>query len=335
MAGTTAFNYTPASLANGVFTPVYWKDFVIDTSDGNYWLDDYFIVVTGMVPAHTDATLSLLLSGVTVAASIVNNLGGASPVPIGVSKLVNVLASGKQYEATNSGGGGPFTFNFPVGGFWADGYTLQVSMSPSAPLPISQHYLSFTGLGDAAFAGGAPPNAPSNLTGTDGDLTWDDNAGDELGNKIEISIYDGVNSTVWFPIVSTPENATTILITEAQIRGIIAQGIADLVIADQPSYDIYFIVSSFKVGGISAPSNEYFFTYTYTAGPTPDIDITGSGGIAFGGTAAIVFIINPSGIYTLVKDKHHDTLYERAGSITTIDVTIPEPYGITGYIGDE
>jgi YVTN family beta-propeller protein len=62
-----------------------------------------------------------------------------------------------------------------------------------------------------AFIGGAPPLAPSNLTavtveGNDIDLTWDDNASDELGFKIE---RREDTDTVFVQIAKVDANETT------------------------------------------------------------------------------------------------------------------------------
>lgn len=64
----------------------------------------------------------------------------------------------------------------------------------------------------------------------------------------------------------------------------------------------------------------------------PDIIITGSGGVDFGGASTIVYIEDPSGIYTLVNHKTNDTLYNRI-DVDPIDVKIPDPFIKTGYIG--
>lgn len=62
---------------------------------------------------------------------------------------------------------------------------------------------------------------------------------------------------------------------------------------------------------------------------------SGGGGIDLGGAATIVFSINPSGIYTITPGKLHDTLYERLGETTTINVKIPDPFIKTAFLGDE
>lgn len=67
------------------------------------------------------------------------------------------------------------------------------------------------------------------------------------------------------------------------------------------------------------------------AGPPPSIAITGSGGMLLGGTATVIFMGDPSGIYTVIEGKTHDTLYQRT-SVDHIDMPIPNPHGITGYL---
>ena len=59
-----------------------------------------------------------------------------------------------------------------------------------------------------------------------------------------------------------------------------------------------------------------------------------STGIFLGGTSALQFIGNPSGIYTLVPGKAYDTLYERIPTVTSQDVKIPDPFIITAYVGE-
>lgn len=75
----------------------------------------------------------------------------------------------------------------------------------------------------------------------------------------------------------------------------------------------------------------------YTSAPLPpatefELDLA-SGGIKLGSSALQVLSIDPSGIYTLVKNKTRDTLYDRQGSITSTDVKIPNPFAKTGYFG--
>jgi hypothetical protein len=59
------------------------------------------------------------------------------------------------------------------------------------------------------------------------------------------------------------------------------------------------------------------------------------GGISFGGSATLIFLVDPSGIYGLIPDKTDDTLYNRIEDPpTSIDVKIPNPFVKTAYFGD-
>lgn len=61
-------------------------------------------------------------------------------------------------------------------------------------------------------------------------------------------------------------------------------------------------------------------------------------GVQFSGTIPLGDIIimlaeNTTGLYTLVKDKTADTLYDNENAPDTTDVKIPNPFGKLGYIG--
>lgn len=71
--------------------------------------------------------------------------------------------------------------------------------------------------------------------------------------------------------------------------------------------------------------------YDYTMGS----EGTGARGVDLGGAATLQLVVNPSGIYTLVKDKTNDTLYERVGGVATSqDVKIPDPFIKSAFFGD-
>ena len=93
--------------------------------------------------------------------------------------------------------------------------------------------------------------------------------------------------------------------------------------------DVTYTVQTYSItlSDISVPVEVEFIV--------PDITVIGSGGIEFGGTAIMVFIYNPSGIYTLVPGKTHDTLYERISGIDSQNIKIPDPFIKTGYIPND
>jgi hypothetical protein len=71
---------------------------------------------------------------------------------------------------------------------------------------------------------------------------------------------------------------------------------------------------------------------------TPFIFVMGNSeinaGINLGGTPILQFIVNPSGIYTIVPGKTNDTLYDRIPAVTSQVVKIPDPYVKTAFIGE-
>ncbi len=61
-----------------------------------------------------------------------------------------------------------------------------------------------------------------------------------------------------------------------------------------------------------------------TFGVVSSFEITGSGGFEFGGSAVIGFLVDPSGLYKLVIDKTHDTIYTNTSAgDDTENVAIP------------
>lgn len=177
------------------------------------------------------------------------------------------------------------------------------------------------------FPGTDPPPIPQNVTGADPSwdpdeqlgtvtLTWDDVA-DEDGYVILRSLNGGP----FEPIGNVPADITEF---------------TDYV--DEEGDYSYEIQSYTYDGGppggpaISDPSDPS--PPVTVGGDTPDISITGSGGIDLGGTASFVFIGDPSGIYTLVPGKTHDTLYERT-DVDSVDVAIPNPFIETAYVPEE
>lgn len=80
----------------------------------------------------------------------------------------------------------------------------------------------------------------------------------------------------------------------------------------------------------SPASNSTVVTF---GGTSPDINITMDLAFSLDWVSTVVLIVEPSGIYTLVEGKTHDTLYTH-GSPATVDVEIPRPFAKTAFIGD-
>lgn len=171
---------------------------------------------------------------------------------------------------------------------------------------------------------------------------------DDTGYYIEYQ-YDG--NSEWWPAASIPVNPTTFPAHEVLFP------LDDFI---TPPTEIIVVIRTYNYGPpktITLPSDpsDPFFPAAPPPGeeeipPTPTIEIPppgiptlgpggtligdGYGGFNLGGTATMVFIQNPSGIYTLVKNKRHDTLYERMTGITSVDVKIPDPFVRTGFVGE-
>lgn len=82
---------------------------------------------------------------------------------------------------------------------------------------------------------------------------------------------------------------------------------------------------------VSAPTS--IIITVQTSGPVPDIDHTMSGQIDLGDAATVVFIGDPSGIYTLMVGKTHDTIIDRITGQSPdneLDLAIPRPFVRTG-----
>lgn len=71
--------------------------------------------------------------------------------------------------------------------------------------------------------------------------------------------------------------------------------------------------------------------------PDPDpltgVNVISSAGLVLSGETPTVLLKDLSGIYTLIKDKHNDTMIDRQEEQTEIDLEIPDPIFKTGFIG--
>lgn len=75
-------------------------------------------------------------------------------------------------------------------------------------------------------------------------------------------------------------------------------------------------------------------TDVIVGGDSPDISVTSDMGLAFEWNSIMAFITDPSGIYGLIPNKTHDTLYNRAVE-TSIDVKIPDPFVKLGFLPED
>jgi len=103
------------------------------------------------------------------------------------------------------------------------------------------------------------------------------------------------------------------------------------------------VYNVFVICGDTAGMNNgtYYPTYCINEGPwedpdlpAGDINIVANAGLVFDGIAPLLLMKDVSGIYTLVKDLHHDALIDRNTlPATEVNVKIPDPIFKTGYVG--
>lgn len=156
-------------------------------------------------------------------------------------------------------------------------------------------------------------NAPDSPTHDD--PNWD-------GNQGTINLHvDYANSSMEDPDSIAVVRNGEVVGTIPWVNGITSYDYTDVVF-DAGDYEYEFIVYKYP-DSRSALSSAFSVSF----GGVPSITMTMSGGITFGGSAIVAFLGNPTGTYTIVKDKTNDTLYN-----TDEDVAIPNPFIVTGFL---
>jgi len=328
MACTSESTY-PGVLVPGQFTAFKFSHLPAPTGDcTGSWITGFSLISTVDVPPFTDVTYEVRIGAHIFRADVVSN-GTPNPTSAAISGSVSISADGKAFNFNDSVGNPQ---SVSIDGFWSDGITLVASASANPPGPpapteltINQHFFSFVVTPDTDFDGTDPPDDPTALEleetvdPDDADrlqitASWTNPPGnDELGFFVERSL-DG---NIW------------------EIRGFTTAGITEFVDGEVVDDTYFYRVRAFK--GDGNPANSGYSNYTAEESidfQQPDIIIIGSGQVDIGGSSPLQLIGEPSGIYTLVKDKTHDTLYERqAGTTTSVNVKIPDPYIKTAFIG--
>lgn len=212
----------------------------------------------------------------------------------------------------------------PPASFWESFIYVNVHSTPVNPYPGAtiDIFLSIDCLDPATFTTSLI-NIPHTPTATH--PTWDGAKG-----KIDLTVkYDNANN----------ENPSEIIINRSRNGGA-SQQIATLRwVSGQIDYtytDFVFALGTYaytfqayKALAVSSASSSASVS---VSGTLPDIDVTGSATLAISANATMLFISDPSGIYTLVRNKTHDTLYERLSGVTTVETKIPDPFVKTAFL---
>lgn len=201
-------------------------------------------------------------------------------------------------------GGGIGTFN---SGFWAEPFLIRGSVVPSdKPMAIDIQFSPEPVIDYTHDLNNFPDNThhlDPNWNGDQGDVELDfDITSSESPDSIAI-VRDGV------------------VIANVPYTGDGSYSYTDIVFAPG-DYEYSFFAYKYPDS-----RSESTAPFSVTFGGAASITMTMSGGITFGGSAIIAFLGNPTGTYTIVKDKTNDTLYN-----TDDDVAIPNPFIITGFL---
>lgn len=254
----------------------------------------YILSASGLVPGTGTIEITAPTDHV-VSASGADSNGN-------LSCSVTWVNTGNDQDFVQSGGG---SHNFP-GGFWNTLQLLRGSLSlVSSQIGIDIQFsdddvISFTQ--DLNDSPDNPTNDAPNWNGDQGtvDLHFDITS-TESPDSIAV-VRDGV------------------VIAAIPYTGNGSYTYTDIVFATG-DYDYEFFAYKYANSRSAATS-----PITVSFSSVPSITMTMSGGIEFGGAAIIVFLGNPTGTYTIIKDKTNDTLYN-----SDSDVAIPNPFIETGF----
>jgi hypothetical protein len=275
-----------------------------------------------LTPSNGSYTLQIHPSG---AFSNGSDSGGN----IGVLKsFVRTSLNPLIYSWGSGGGASPGTINFGTH-FW-DG-SISATLADAFPLNIkfdsadvAVQYSSPDPLDRTDFPNNLTqiPDSPTLDPSTDPPVLDPDND-DKADVKLDFTYTDTVpESPDGFAVIRDGEVVGDVINNGGpyDFTDVVPEG----------TYEYQILAYRYSDNSVSALSTPF----TVTVGSPPDVLIIGdaiSGTFDFGGSADILFIGDPSGIYTLVEGKRHDTLYDRT-MVDSVDVAIPEPYGITGYL---
>lgn len=312
-------------IAAGVVTGIKYSDLELTTVGDEYFVRD-FKLLSVAVKVPIGDTVSITVTGMGISygdGPLTNNGTGIQPKYVQPNIPAFSSSDGKAF--TNVDGA---SVNYTKGFFGGEtGFTVVVA-GTAGPYELDVVVIA-GGDGDSLIDDGGPyPDAdPSDLiltetpnpddpTKKDIQVQWTDNSSDELGFRIDRD--DGLGNHI--------------------IRAVTA-GVGqfkDNQINLVTGIDYNYNVKGFKYYGLSGGVGGHIPSTAGGGGGSGGGTVTtwvGSAPVAPQRSYPIWFTGEPSGIYTLEKDKDDDTLYDRSGAAATTDVKIPDPFFQTGYLG--
>lgn len=98
-----------------------------------------------------------------------------------------------------------------------------------------------------------------------------------------------------------------------------------------------YTIVTYKYGSpnVMSPPSSPPVDVEFAGGVSPDISVVSDMALALDWNSIMAFITDPSGIYGLIPNKTHDTLYNRNAEETSINVKIPDPFIRTAFFPEE
>lgn len=238
-----------------------------------------------------------------------------------------INSSGGTFDPAND------TLNFLAGQidalFTQPVATEPVTASPTAGLTVTRTTTPIDSFGDPILT---PESIPFSVVAFSWVSDSDNCAG--LGPVTNLTVTDSVTGAISWTLPLGADGAIVRVVsltedTEEYVVGPTSTYIPTL------SGDLTITVYAVIGAPVICTSTGVSVSVTVT---TPFVFVMGEDGITtgifLGGTSALQFIGNPSGIYTIVPGKAYDTLYERIPAVTSQNVKIPDPSITTAYVGE-
>lgn len=240
---------------------------------------------------------------------------GATNGSIVVTCTFTNAGDDKIYSVT--GGGSPAVM---PDGFWGQKFRAAVSVADHSNVSIvftveweEHNILSY-------------PETMSEQTTTPELVSSSNNTDiDKKENEVTFSYNNAAaENPVAFAVVQNKGGVKTIATSIPFTSGTVDYTVIDATIDIGDDVPVTYTIIPYRLGppartAESEPSGEFDFIITMGLEFAEDF------------SSIMLLLADPSGIYTLVPGKTHDTLYERTG-VNHVDMAIPEPFGRSSYV---
>lgn len=242
---------------------------------------------------------------------------GASNGSVGVISTLASTGNDKVYDVVS---GSQATF---VDGFWAGELRALVSAVNLVDVTVD-FSISWSAFSASDFVPGLV-SSPTNVNA--GEPSWNSETGEGSVNITFQYTNPTAENPAGFMILRELDGITEEAGSVPWTDGVVDYNFTDFVFV---AGDYSYTVMAYEyVDFTSSPESDPVIVSF--SGVTPDISYVGTLLADFALASEFVFIGDPSGIYTIVPNKRHDTLYERT-DVDSIDVKIPDPFVKTSFV---